>query len=98
MKKIKLNKPPRFLTHHLLLRPNCLARLKVPAYLTQHEADRLSAFLQALVLDAVENEDDWPYDIDPDGDLNEQEIEDELADGEEDENGLPMGEPHDQIP
>ena len=97
MKKIQLNKPPRFLTHHLLLRPDCLVRMELPAYLTQMEANRVSAFLDALVIEPDIDGVNWPYDIDPDGDLNAQEIEDEFPfdsdvdeDDEPDERDLPL--------
>ena len=86
MDAIDLENPPRFLTHHLLLRPDCLARLTVPTDLTQQEAKRLSAFLNALVVDAQEDDDDepWPFDTeaDPDGDLDPDEIENEDSEDE----------------
>lgn len=83
MEEIDLDNPPRFLTHHLLLRPDCLARLTLPTNLTQQEAKRLSAFLDVLVVDADDDDEQWPFDADadPDDDLDPDEIqssEDEL--------------------
>lgn len=87
MKKIQLKKPPHFLTHHVLIRPNCLARLKLPTYITQREADRLSAFLEALVIAPAEDDDCWPYDVDTDIrddqlELNENSLSIDIADDE----------------
>lgn len=108
MKKYPLSHPPRFLTHHVLLRPDCLARLTLPSYLTQREANRLSAMLDALVIDDDENDENqkWQLDseLDLDGDLNankidasDNELEDsdalELISEELDENGLPVDAP-----
>jgi hypothetical protein len=61
---IQLNDPPCFLTHHLLLRPDCLARLTLPTQLSQQDADRISALLDALVVDGEDltGIDDWPFD------------------------------------
>lgn len=100
MKRYQLNHPPRFLTHHVLLRPDCLARMTLPSYLTQREANRLSAMLDALVMEDDDEDRSWPFDsrVDPDGDLNADEIdasgkllehEDafEFLEGDVDENG-----------
>lgn len=91
MQKIQLNNPPPFLTHHLLLRPDCLVRMTLPTHLTQQEADRLSDFLNALVLSHSSDDGmDWPFemDLDPDGDLNEEEIDAEDVELEESETSM----------
>ena len=87
MKKIQLKKPPRFLTHHVLIRPNCLAQLKLPTHITQQEANRLSAFLGALVIEPAEDEGCWPYDVNADigndePELSENSLSIDIADDE----------------
>ena len=89
MKKNSLKRPPRFLTHHVLLRPACLARFQLPAYLTQHEADRLCALLNALVIETVKDEDNWPFDVN-------QDLGDDVD--ELDEPGLLVDRANDEIP
>ncbi len=80
MAYIQLDQPPRFLTHHLPLRPDCVVQLTLPTDLTQAEANRLSAFLDVLVLgdqDTDDGEGDtWPFEglDDPDGDLDPADI------------------------
>ena len=87
MKKIRLTKTPQFLTHHVPLRAEKMARLTLPTDLNADDAKRLMAIVRALVIDQWEIADTvWPYagDADPDGDLNVDEIQesfDEL-DGE----------------
>lgn len=81
MTNIKLNKPPRFLTHHMLLRPDCLARFELPSYLTQQEANRLAVFISALPIEPEADEDDWPYETDS-ADLVDGEEWDGDSDGE----------------
>ena len=77
MKKIRLTKPPPFLTHHVPLRADRMARLTLPSDLTTGEATRLAAIVQALVTeqDYLENG-NWPYPcgVDPDGDLDAVDI------------------------
>jgi len=75
MKKLQLSDPPRFLTHHFLLRPDCLARLTLPANLTQQDANRLAALVNALVMEEdleKEDLDAWPFPVgaDLEGDLD----------------------------
>lgn len=58
MECFDLEHPPRLLTHHFLLRKECLARLTLPVDLTQEEAARIARFLGALVLG--KDADEWP--------------------------------------
>lgn len=69
MHTIKLDKPPRFLTQHILLRPDCLARLTLPTQLSQQDANRISALLDALVVEEEKGDgdlelDEWPFETD----------------------------------
>ena len=75
MKKLQLSDPPCFLTHHFLLRPDCLARLTLPAYMRQQDADRLATLVNALVMEEDEEQEDldaWPFPVgaDLEGDLD----------------------------
>ena len=89
MKKSQLSALPRYLTHQMLLRPDCLVSLKLPTYLTQQEANRLSAFMDALVLDPAEDDDNWPYETAADDFLEDLDTDDAMPEGE-DGNGLSL--------
>ncbi len=77
MNKIRLTKTPQFLTHHIPLRADKMARLTLPTDLTFDEAERLTIIVQALVTEHDEFENGiwpYPYGADPDGDLDADEI------------------------
>ena len=63
MKKVQLSQPPRFLDHYLLLRPDCLARLTLPSNLSRQEVVRLTALLDAQIVEVGEEDEfqTWPF-------------------------------------
>lgn len=68
MKRIHTTDGPEFLKHHFPLRNDRIAKLVLPVNLTRKEVQRISDFLDALVLEPVDPESGWPFEDDDDPD------------------------------
>jgi hypothetical protein len=74
MKRIHTTDGPEFLKHHFPLSEDRIAKLVLPVNLTRKEAERISDFLDALVLEPVTPKATWPFsddDTDEDDDDND---------------------------
>ena len=79
MKRIHTTDGPEFLKHRFPLSEDRIVKLVLPVNLTQKEANRISDFLDALVLEPLKPKATWPFaDDDTDGDEGDNDL------GEED--------------
>ncbi len=81
MKRIHTTDGPEFLKHRFPLCEDRIAKLVLPVNLTRKEAERISDFLDALVLEPVKPNSTWPFadddtdEDDDDNDLAEEDLE-----------------------
>lgn len=96
MEYVDLEHPPRFLTHHVPLQPDRLARLTLPVDLTPQEVEHLARFMGALISNAETVE--WPISIKRFREQNDGNFDDLLDDQDEiDALTLEAAEEEDQI-
>lgn len=69
MKRIHTTDGHEFLKHHFPLSEDRIAKLVLPVNLTRKEAERISDFLDALVLEPLKPKAMWPF---ADDDTNEE--------------------------
>lgn len=81
MKRIHTTDGPEFLKHRFPLSEDRIAKLVLPVNLTRKEAERISNFLDALVLEPLKPKATWPF---ADDDTDDVEDEDDNDLGEED--------------
>lgn len=79
MKRIHTTDGPEFLKHRFPLSEDRIAKLVLPVNLTRKEAERISDFLDALVLEPLKPKATWPFADDDtdedDNDLGEEDLE-----------------------
>jgi len=68
MKRTQSTDAPEFLKHRFPLSEDRIAKLVLPVNLTRKEVQRISDFLDALVLESLDSESEWPFEDDDDPD------------------------------
>lgn len=66
MKRTQTTDAPEFLKHRFPLSEDRIAKLVLPVNLTRKEVQRISDFLDALVLESLNSESEWPFEDDDD--------------------------------